>query len=319
MNSDQEDHFGMHLKVDLFLVTNASALAFNPAIATNRTSLNSFINLTAQSDSTATRDITGFTAAKNEHRAQQIAQLKLVRAGMMGYYVVNPDIKNSGIVSFNDGQIDKFRDTELYMRTDQVLDLALPVKALLTPYGVSAAQVDALDTLNGLWLAMESIGRQEEWVNKASGEDVDRYMAKTTGLLTKTIDVLMKVVQYNDPNLYSQYTTARMIDDTGGGSDSQGYIVQTFTVPGGGSIILPLTSGAPDPTLQVYLRAINGDAIVCTTNLPANPCTNGFELLKGETFKGTIGSMNLDALLQNVQVTNPGLSPVIIRAGIKEA
>ncbi len=317
MTSAQEDRYGMFLKTDLFLVTYATDLAFNPAIATTRTSLNSFINLIAQSDSTATRDITGFTAAKNEHKAQQIAQLKLIRAALMGYYTAAPDIKAKTIINFPNSEIDKFRDAELYMKTDQVLDLALPIKATLGPYGVAAAQVDALDTLNGIWQSLEPIGRQEGGVNKAASEDVLRYMDSVTDLLNNTLDSYMQVVEYNNPNLYSQYQTARMIDDSGGGSDSAGYDVQNVTVPANGSVIFSPFPGAIPPGLDLYLRAINGNVVVCTTDLPASPCAAGYMLTQGVTFKGLFSTTGVDMSKTNIQFTNSGMSDVVVRAGGK--
>lgn len=318
MNSSQEDHYGMYLKVDLFLVTNAVALAFNPAIATSRTSLNSFINLISQSDSTATRDITGFTAAKNEHRNAQVLQFKLVRAAMLGYYTANPDIKSKTIIAFSDSAIDKFRDSELYMKTDQLLDLALPIKALLVPYGVTAAQVDALNTLNEAWRALEPIGRQEEGVNKAAGEDVDRYMAQVMDLFDTTLDSYLKVVEYNDPNLYSQYLTSRMIDDSGGGSDTTGYDIANLTIPAGGSVNFPVGGPIPE-TLQIYIRVITagGGVKICTTGIPASPCIAGYQLASGITFKDKASALGVDLSLPVLQFTNPGLTDVVVRAGTK--
>ena len=319
MDSNQEDHYGMYLKVDSFLVTNATGLAFNPAIATTRTVLNSLISSIAQADSTATRNITGFTAAKNEHRLQQLTQFKLIRAALMGYYTANPDIKAKTLIKFTDTDIDEFRDPDIFIKTDQLLDLALPIKTLLVPYGVTGAQVDALQTLNDAWPALEPSGRMEEAVNKASGEDVDRYMEQTRTLLDNTLDSYLKVVQYNDPNLYSQYQTARMIDDSGGNSGTEGYNTQTTTVPPGGSVNFPVGPGPINPDLQLYIRVVTtgGGVVICTTGIPASPCVNGFQLTSGITFKDTISAMGIDLNLPNLQITNPGLSPVVVRAGAK--
>ncbi len=321
MNSAQEDHYGMYLKVDLFLTSNALALAYNPAIATTRTVLNSFINLIAQADSTATRDITGFTLAKNTHRKEQIANFKLIKAALVGYFIANPDIKSKTIIDFTNSDIDKFRDAELYMKTDQVLDLALPIKALLVPYGVTGAQVDALETLNNAWQALEPIGRKEEGVNKAAGQDVDRYMVQVTELLKNTLDGYMEVVEFNNPNLFSQYQTARMIDDTGGNSGSEGYEVENYTIPAGGSVIFPQEGGGSiPPTLELYIRVVTtgGGVVICTVGEPASPCTAGYSLPSGITFKGTAAALGVDLNLPNFQMTNPGLTDVVVRAGVKE-
>jgi hypothetical protein len=320
MTSEQEDKYGMYLKVDLLLVTYATELSFNPNIALTRTALNTLINAIAQADSTATRDITGYTVAKNQHRSQQVALFKKVRAGMMGYLTGNPDVKKRLIVDFSDSDIDKFRDTELYMKTDQVLDIALPVKTLLVPYGVADTDVEALDTLNAAWLMTEPTSRQEIGVNKAARKDVSRFMEQADMLITETLDNYLKVVQYNNPNLYDQYLTARMIDDSGGQSDSTGYEIISLTIPAGGSVNFPAGPGPIEEQVEIYLRVVTqgGGVYVCTTNVPASPCTGGYQLLSGITYKGPIGNLGLDLHLPVLQITNPGLTEVIVRAGVKE-
>ncbi len=318
MNSSQEDHYGMFLKTDLYLVTNATALAYNPAIATTRTALNSLINAIAQADSTATRDITGYTEAKNAHRETQLTLFKKVRAGLMGYYTGNLDPRYREIINHTDSAINDFRDAEIYIKTDQVLDIALPIKADLVPFGVTEAEVDSLDTLNDAWPALEPSGRMEEAINKASRQDVSRFIEQTVTLLDGTLDNYLKVVQYNDPNLYSQYQTARMIDDSGGGSDSNGYDVQNYIIPANGSIIINLNTSGPLPgSLEIYMRAISGGIRVCTTDLPANPCATGYELIQGVTFKGPLSNLNIDLNKTNLQFTNPGLVDVVVRAGVR--
>lgn len=319
MDSSQEDHYGMYLKVDFFLVARATDLAFNPAIATTRTSLNTLINSIAQADSTATRNITGYTIAKNEHREAQLTQFKLVRAALMGYFTANPDIRKKKLIDFNDSDIDRFRNDELYAKTDQLLDVALPVKALLVPFGVAAADVDALNTMNDAWNMIEPSNRMEQAVNIAALKDVNILMPKVEDLLHNTLDSYLKVVQYTNPNIYSQYQTARMIDDSGGGSDSAGYDVQNLTVPPNGSLLFDIGSSGIPADLSVYLRAINGSLKVCTTNLPAGACTDGFDLVQGETFKGNFKELGLDDTKTNIQFTNNSPVVVALRAGVKTA
>lgn len=319
MNSKQEDKFGMFLKTDQILVVHALILAFNPAIATARTVLNTFINAIAQADSTTTRDITGYTQAKNDHKNAQSALFKIVRAGLMAHFTTNLDVAIREVINFSDTEIDYFRDAELYMRTDQLLDVALPVKNSLATSGVTATQVEDLDTMNQAWYAIEPSSRIQEGVNKAAGEMVDVIFVQTDNHIKNTIDNLMKVMQYNNANIYSQYLTARMIDDSGGSSGSDGYEVSNLTVPAGGSILLPVfSSGGGIPAdLDVYLRAINGNVTVCTTNLPANPCSSGFALQQGATYKGLFSGLSLDMSNSAIQFTNNSVNNVIVRAGTK--
>ena len=71
--------------------------------------------------------------------------------------------------------------------------------------------------------------------------------------------------------------------------------------------------------LELYLRAINGSIVMCTTNLPASPCTEGRVLDPGVTIKRTLGDMGFDLSKTNIQFTNSGLTEVVLRAGTKSA
>ncbi len=87
--------------------------------------------------------------------------------------------------------------------------------------------------------------------------------------------------------------------------------VEEYNIPGNGSLIIPLTIPNPIPVdLEIYLLAKNGNAVLCTTDLPANPCSSGFNLNMGIVYQGPVIGLGLDFTKSNLQLTN--LSPNIL-------
>ncbi len=102
----------------------------------------------------------------------------------------------------------------------------------------------------------------------------------------------------------------------GGNSDPAGFEVEEFHIPPGESLVRPFDS-PPPASLQVYLFSPDGSCMVCSTNLPAIPCTVGYELLQGVPFQGSYTGLNLDTSKTHVQFTNTGTTAMTLRIGIK--
>lgn len=108
---------------------------------------------------------------------------------------------------------------------------------------------------------------------------------------------------------------------TGSGGDPAGFEITEFHIPGGGSILVPFSFPPPNPiplNVQIYMLCTNGNAVVCTTDLPANPCTLGFQLQLGVPYQGPLQGLGLDFTKTNLQFTNPGSNDITIRAGVQE-
>ncbi len=98
--------------------------------------------------------------------------------------------------------------------------------------------------------------------------------------------------------------------------DPPGFVMQDFNIPSGGSVTVPIDGAPPIPgTMQIYLYCGNGTADVCTTNMPASPCTVGFSLVQGVAYLGTTGGLGLDLTKTHLQFTNNGPAEITVRVG----
>jgi hypothetical protein len=315
MDSITEDRTGTLVKVNQFAIDNTAALAVNPNIETERALLEADTERIFQNDSTATRPLEGFTQMKTNAREDLEDIVLLVRAGCVGYYTLNSDPGKLMIVNFADTKVLKARDSELYVLADQVHDIADPVKALLGPFQVTVANVDAIPTLKQAYKDVLQLPRTEEAISIAAAKERDRFVDKCFNVTLPKIDAYMLPFKYTNATLFSKYETARAIDNSGGGSDSAGYDVQNYALAPGATVSF---GAVPAPDRQIYLRQIGGTdgVIVCTAALATDACAAGFVMVPAVAVKKAFGDLGLSGGAV-VNFTNPGTETVTVRAGFK--
>jgi hypothetical protein len=315
MDSDKEDHVGTLIKVNQFLKDNSAALAINPQIAAEQSTLETDTESIFQNDSIATRPLEGFTTMKSNARKLVEDIVLLVRAGAAGYYTANYDAGKLRIVQFFDNKVREARDSDLYVLADQVHDVANPVKTLLAPYLVSALDVDTIATNKQAYKNVLQLPRTEEAISMAAGAERDRWYKKCFEVTLPKIDTYMLPFKYVNPTLYDKYVVARAIDNSGGGADTNGYTVHNYSLsPGETRSWMPQVAASQ----QLYLRQIGGTvgAIVCTAALPTTACTSGLTLVPAQTLKKRFDELGLSPSTV-INFTNPGSETVTVRAGLK--
>jgi len=317
MNSQQEDKLGMFVKCQLYLTNNAAALAANPFFTGADTQIETNVTAIVDADSTATRDLTGFTASKGLSRSSAETAILTVAAASRGYYTTNADASKKKMVTFTKTNIEGSRDADLLILADQVLDVALPIKTLLAPWGVTAIMVDNLSAKVADFRVKLQSPRSEQINSQVAGSTVDTLFTKTDEFLD-VCDDQMAVYEYTNPPLYQGWQLSRAIDDSGGGSDSAGFTVQNYTVPASG--FTNFFTGTLSGDKKLYLRVIGGNGIIaCTADTPATPCAagTGFTAQPATTYKQTLAQMGLDTSKANLQFTNNGTVSVVVRAGFE--
>ncbi len=317
MNDRQEDKFSMYLKVTHFLGVNAATLAVNPIFATIKTTLDTSIaGITAQ-DVIANTDYTGYTEAKAAAESALEESVLHVARGLTGYYAGLGDTAMVRKVDLTKTEVVQSRDGILNTQAELIHQIADPVKALLAANQVVAADVDDLNTRRLAFLALFSVPREKQGDAKAAREEIELLFSEVDKGFKDQLDPLMSVYASTDTILFSKYETARMIDDSGGGSGSEGYTLNNFTVPANGSVIFGFT---PVSDMEVYIRNLSGNnIIICTTDGTTGPCASGYNLAGNALYKDVFGGLGLNPALPQVQFSNPNTEDVLVRAGTKDA
>jgi len=313
MTSYQEDRFDTLLKVDLFFSRNAAALSINPIFADVDAELDALRSEIFANDVMAIRDLTGFTVVKAEKRKELEDKFFLVCSGLRGHFAGTGEKQKAEQIDHSKSHIITSSEDLLNSEAELAWMFANPIKTLLVPNQVTDTDVDALQTLRQDFLAMRHINRAEEGAGKAAREKMVVLFETGFNTILIRLDELMMPFASTNPGLYSEYQTARAIDDSGGNSGSEGFDVQTVTVPGNGTVTFPI-GGPPAPDDEFYIRAIDGSPT------PVAACTPGagtFLAQRGETFKGLVSGLGIDLNQPYVNVTNPSPDAVIVRVGTK--
>jgi hypothetical protein len=115
--------------------------------------------------------------------------------------------------------------------------------------------------------------------------------------------------KYNDYIIY---------DSPSQNTSTAGYTIEEFIVPANSSFQIELDVPVV-PNLELYLLAVDGDIMVCTTNMPAVPCMVGSSYLLQEDvlFKDKFSALNLDLSKTHFQFTNNNSDNVVMKVGKK--
>lgn len=323
MNDSQEEYFGRFLKLNSFLGLYATDLAANPAIAAEKVKIATLINNLGLQDAISNSDDTGFTAMKTNAANTLRTACKDVSGGLSSYFETKGHAGNLEKAKMTNSEIDYPDDAKLNMAANQLYLLgnvpAVKTDPLLATALLTAADIDDLEVKRLAWMDLVTLPDDKRADRVAANKEKVRLFDVGNKEIVPRLANFMLPYATNNTELYSKYETANAIDDLGGNSGTDGYDIQNFTIPAGGSVNFPV--GTPiNGNQQVYARVVTtgGGIVICSTNLPASPCTSGYSLTSGNTFKDKMSALGIDLNLSNIQFTNPGLDAVVVRAGVKQ-
>jgi hypothetical protein len=211
--------------------------------------------------------------------------------------------------------MDKIEDNDLPRAMRRMQRTGVNLQSAIAAEGIDASFLSRFtDNIKAFDDKLEDVRIAEEARDIAAEDRI-----KAGNILFKEIVRLCNIGKdVFAPTSEAKYNDYVMVHFTGTDEgDIDDYEIETTIVPAGSSLLLPIGTGGIPPNLNLYLRAVNGSVIICTTNLPASPCASGYELLQDVTFKDAATALGLDLSKTNFQITNPGLTPVTVRAGSK--
>ncbi len=322
MEDSQEEYFGRFLKLNSFLGTYAADFAANPLIAAEKVKIATLINNIGLQDAIANSDDTGFTLMKTNAANILRTSCKDVSGGLTSYFEITGHAGNREKAKMTDSAIDYPDDAKLNMAANQLYLLgnvpAVKTDPLLATALLTPADIDDLEVNRLAWMALVTLPDDKRADRVAANKEKARLFEVGNKEIVPRLANFMLPYATNNTVLYSKYETANAIDNMGGGSGSDGFDVNTLTIPPGGSLIVPTGPGALDPALEIYIRSVQGSERLCTTNLPASPCVAGFVAQQGVTYKGPLTGLGIDLNLPVLQITNlSNDDDAILRIGFK--
>lgn len=189
----------------------------------------------------------------------------------------------------------------------------VPYKTALLAEGMTQANIDNLLTI------ADNIDLKDTLQEKAiSGRPVTtEERIQVNNIVWKRqqqISVCSELVWREDAAKRDQYLLYPPTPASLG--DTAGYTIEEIIIPANSSFQIELDTPV-FPNLELFLQAVNGLIIVCTTNLPPVDCTAGYQLQEGVIFKDKLIELGLDLTKTHIQFTNPGNEDVVLKVGRK--
>jgi uncharacterized membrane protein len=109
--------------------------------------------------------------------------------------------------------LDKMQDTDLEQVAERVRELANAHLAELAPYGITAAQVTALEDARAAFQAVMTAPRQAAATRRAQTMTLPQLMANVRSIFRNELDKMIIAFQTSNPNFYNGYFAAHAVVD----------------------------------------------------------------------------------------------------------
>ena len=183
--------------------------AFADAVARAKTGVQA-INDASDSQQTP---ITGVTADKAQARSDLEDKTLAIADQLSALSVKNGDNDLGAQVEMTKSSLDKLQDTDLEQTAERVASLANDNIAALAGYGLTAADVTALNDLRTAFAGMKTAPRQKAADRKAQTISIPELLANVRSIFRNEIDKMMTPFKKSNADFYNGYFAARVIVD----------------------------------------------------------------------------------------------------------
>lgn len=130
---------------------------------------------------------------------------------MFAYAEDKGDVVLRGQVDYSRSRLMQTRDAVVAQTCQNIHDLATPIMADLTAYGVTAADATALQAAIDAYVAAVGAPRATLTIRKGATAEIELLIKDTMKILTNRMDKLVPVFQEGHPGFSQEYADARMI------------------------------------------------------------------------------------------------------------
>jgi len=232
MNAENENVLSMAQTVQAFYVDNqAEADAALPALAAQMTVLDTRVTQILLNAAEADQDISGYAMEKQELRDTLTDATLLVGNACATYYTLAVNSRSlRERVDWAKSELNAKRDAEFYVAAIKTWQIADPIKASLTDYGVTAANVDEMNVALAAYLDFIQNPQQMASDRNALKEDEDKMIFNLRKFFAEILDQLFEPIAISNSLLYGKYKAARNIIDLPGGGGSEPYITESVVL-----------------------------------------------------------------------------------------
>lgn len=203
----------MFKAVELFYTTNNVALAPFEVIKNAGTQIKLMVAEIDDLSKTQSQNTKVETGLKNIERDELNDILDKVIAALGAEAVATQNNELRLSVNTNKSDIKRLREADYKIRVDWVYVTALPHAAKLEKWGVTAAEIEMLNTKAASFAGRSTVMRNKTAITKQASTEIKEKIAALSTYLRNDVDTLMAPFAKLNPTLYGQYKNARKIVD----------------------------------------------------------------------------------------------------------
>ena len=159
--------------------------------------------------------LTGIAGGKRRKRIEMTNQTLAIAGDLHALAVKNGNTAMQAKCDIQPTDLNRLGDTEVAPRCQEIRDLANTNAAALVAFGVTAADITALQTAIDDYKALMTKPREAVVARKGVTTDIGDTEDAATELLETELDKSMKKFETKNADFFGEYKNARMIIDLG--------------------------------------------------------------------------------------------------------
>jgi hypothetical protein len=211
MTQDQDNIRTMFRTTIAVLDTNNGVWSGTTAFADAVTRAKSGVQTIDDSANSQQTPTTGVTADKAQARSDLEEKTLELADQLSALAAKNVDNDLGAQVEMTKSSLDKMQDTDLEQTAERVANLANANIAALATYGVTAADVTALNALCTAFAGMKTAPREKAADRKAQTASLPQLIANVRSIFRNEIDKMMTPFKKSNSDFYNGYFAARVI------------------------------------------------------------------------------------------------------------
>jgi hypothetical protein len=211
MTRNEMNLVNMFKAVDWFLDANNELLkTFQPIIESHERLKQGLLVIDELSEAQA-KDTKVQTELKSNEKDELDRTMIKVSDAMSAVAAATNNQELKLIANWPKSLLNRLREGDYYIKVQQIYKAALPLASQLLVWGVSADEIEALNTLSTSFQKRTPDIRNVKVVSKQASTELRSKVAELNLEIKDTLDKLLKPFSNLNPTLYGQYTNARSI------------------------------------------------------------------------------------------------------------
>lgn len=210
----------MYYAVQKVLEKHNAVWSATPAFAATVTELGANIDALEAAVAKQVIDIRGYAISKAEAERQMVSLTIKVTGAAKAYAVVNQDQVLATQVNVTPSTFHRLRGAIVSQACQGLHDIVAPLTAELADYGITAEDLEALQTAIEAYTGLISSPRNAITARKGHTAEIGFLVRDTAKLLDKRMDALMGLFALEHVDFHREFFDARIIVDHRGSGDS---------------------------------------------------------------------------------------------------